>query len=193
MVFQFLCPRGHLLQADELQAGQHCKCPYCQAEFLVPRASRDPRPDHLPVARAETADRSPVEGDPAVPAPESPPPEETLPEIRTRTKVGADPAEVAAQLGLADAWREGLLHIPCPGGHVLETPRDMLGQDAMCPHCQAEFRLRVEDSQEYQRERTEQRERREQTLGKAWLHWAIATAVVVLLGLIVLVVVAAYR
>jgi len=94
MVFQFLCPRGHLLQADEPQAGQHCKCPYCQAEFLVPRASRDPRPDHLPVARAETPDRSPVEGDLAVPAPESPPPEETLPEIRTRTKVGADPVEL---------------------------------------------------------------------------------------------------
>jgi hypothetical protein len=193
MVFQFLCPRGHLLQADELQAGQHCKCPCCQAEFLVPRASRDPRPDHLPVARAETPDRSPVEGDLAVPAPESPPAEETLPEIRTRTKVGADPVEVAAQLGLADAWRESLLHIPCPRGHVLETPRDMLGQDAMCPHCQTEFRLRVEDSQEYQREKAEQRERREQTLGKAWLHWAIATAVVVLLGVILVVVVAAYR
>jgi len=193
MVFQFLCPRGHLLQADELQAGEHCKCPYCEAEFLVPRASRDPRPDHLPVARAETADRSPVEGDLAVSAPEPPPPEETLPEIRTGRKIGGDPAEVAAQLGLVDARQQSLLHVPCPKGHVLETPRDMLGQDAMCPYCQVQFRLRVEDSQEYRRERAEQRERREQKLGKAWLHWAIATAVVVVLGLIVLVVVAAYR
>jgi DNA-directed RNA polymerase subunit RPC12/RpoP len=193
MAFQFLCPQGHLLQADDLQAGEHCKCPYCRAEFLVPPAARDPRPDHFPVARAQTADRSPVEGDPAVPAPEPSPAEEAFPKIHVRTKAGADPGEVAAQLGLADAWRESLLHIPCPRGHVLETPRDMLGQDAMCPHCQAEFRLRVEDSQEYRRARAEEQQRREQKLGKAWLHWAIATAVVVVLALIAMVVVAAYR
>ena len=192
MAFQFLCPRGHLLQGDESQTGQRCKCPYCESEFLVPQASGDPRPDHLPVARAETGDQSPVHDRPPA-APEPPLRQETFPEIRTGAKAGGDPAEVAAQLGLGNAHQQDLLHIPCPKGHLLETPRDLLGQDAMCPYCQARFRLRLEDSQEYEREKAERQQRREQKLGKAWLHWAIATAVAVLLGVIVLVVFTVYR
>ena len=39
MAFQFLCPQGHMLQGDPTQAGQQCKCPYCQTEFLVPAAA----------------------------------------------------------------------------------------------------------------------------------------------------------
>ena len=37
MAFQFLCPQGHLLQGEESQAGQQCKCPYCDSLFLVPQ------------------------------------------------------------------------------------------------------------------------------------------------------------
>ncbi len=47
---------------------------------------------------------------------------------------------------------ETLLHIPCPNGHELDVPLDMLGAWVMCPHCQAEFRPRREKSVEYQRE-----------------------------------------
>lgn len=218
MMFQFLCPRGHLLQDDESQAGQRCKCPYCESEFLVPQASRDPRPDHLPVARAEPDSlsstghkpppaREPSPGEhrsapPPRPAaagheppspPEPPAAEDVFPGIRTGGKVAGDPAEVSSQLGFGDAGQRDLLHIPCPKGHPLETPREMLGQDAMCPFCQSQFRLRLEHSQEYQREKAERRERRERKLGKAWLHWTIATAVVVILGVILLVAVSVYR
>lgn len=100
---------------------------------------------------------------------------------------------MSSQLGFGDAGQRDLLHIPCPKGHPLETPREMLGQDAMCPFCQSQFRLRLEHSQEYQREKAERRERRERKLGKAWLHWTIATAVVVILGVILLVAVSVYR
>jgi hypothetical protein len=144
------------------------------------------------VARAQPAVQSPGEDKPPA-APEPAPPQEAIPAIRAGTKVAGDPAEVVAQLGLLDPRQRSVLHILCPNGHLLETPREMLGQDAMCPHCQVLFRLRLEDSQEYRREKAERRERREQRLGKAWLHWAIATAVVVVLGIVVLVVVAAYR
>ncbi len=189
MAFQFLCPQGHLLQGDESQTGQRCQCPYCQSEFVVPQASRDPRPDHLPVARAETGPQPPAGEKPADAAPEPPSVQDTLPVVYTGSKVGGDPAEVAAQLGFATARQQGLLHIPCPKGHLLETPSDLLGQDAMCPYCQAQFRLRFEDSQECRRERDERQHRRQQKLGRAWMHWAIAIAVVVVLGVIGLIVV----
>lgn len=197
MAFRFLCPRGHLLQGDESQTGQRCKCPYCHSQFLVPQASGIPRPDHLPVASALGGDApsvdDPARAQPAAGPPE-PPPDETVPEIRTGGKVGTDsPAEVAAQLGLVDAQQRDLLHIACPKGHVLETPREMLGQRAMCPYCQAEFRLRLEDSQEHRRQTAERRQRQEQKLGKAWMHRAIVSAVLVILALVLMIAMAVWR
>ncbi len=81
-----------------------------------------------------------------------------------------------------------MVHIPCPNGHELETPREMIGQDVMCPHCQAEFRLSMKNSVEYKRQKEETLDRRERQLGKTWLFWAIAMAVVVVSGIIGLIV-----
>ena len=36
MPFQFYCPNGHLLQANENQIGQTCVCPHCQVEIIIP-------------------------------------------------------------------------------------------------------------------------------------------------------------
>ena len=80
-----------------------------------------------------------------------------------------------------------LLHIPCPNGHELETPLEMLGQDVLCPHCGAQFHLRRKDSIEYKRKREQDLEQREHKLGKAWLNWAVVIAVLVLLGLILII------
>ncbi|MCA9165999.1 MAG: hypothetical protein KDA62_23590, partial [Planctomycetales bacterium] len=80
-----------------------------------------------------------------------------------------------------------LYHIPCPNGHELETPADMLGQDVLCPHCNVQFRLREKDSVEYKRQRREESIRRERKLGNVWLNWAITIAVVVVLGLLILI------
>lgn len=84
--------------------------------------------------------------------------------------------------------KEVLLHIPCPNGHELETPRDMLGQDVLCPHCSVQFTLREEDSTEYKAARKVDQERRDVRSGNLWLNWAIGIAVVVVVGLIVLIV-----
>jgi hypothetical protein len=67
----------------------------------------------------------------------------------------------------------------------------MLGQDALCPYCQIQFRLRYEDSLEYRKEQAEEIERRERRLAKLWLQWSIGIAVVVVLGVIILSVLAA--
>lgn len=80
-----------------------------------------------------------------------------------------------------------LLHIPCPKGHELEVPRDMLGQEVLCPHCSSQFLLKERDSIEAKRRRDEEQTRRDIRVGNAWLHWAIIIAVLVVLGLIIMI------
>lgn len=82
-----------------------------------------------------------------------------------------------------------LLHIPCPNGHELETPEEMLGQDVLCPLCGEQFNLQFKNSVEHQQEKERQREQREQQFEQVWLKRAIIAAVVVVLGLVVMVVV----
>jgi hypothetical protein len=84
-----------------------------------------------------------------------------------------------------------LLHIACPNGHELETPREMLNQDVLCPHCNVQFRLREKDSVEYKRRRQQEVERRERKAGKMWLNYAIVAAVLVVIGIIGLIVMSA--
>jgi len=83
--------------------------------------------------------------------------------------------------------QQPLFHILCPSGHLLETPREMLGQDVLCPFCQAQFRLRLEDSVEHRREQDERREQREREIGQKWVSAAIIAAIVVLGTLFLLI------
>jgi hypothetical protein len=76
-----------------------------------------------------------------------------------------------------------LLHIPCPNGHELETPLDMLEQEVLCPTCNAQFRLRKKDSREYKRKKEEAEQLKEIKTGNLWLN--IAIVAVVLVGLLV--------
>lgn len=137
MAFQFLCPRGHLLEGDESQSGEQLQCPYCQTVFVVPA------PDFHPPASS---------------------------------------GESGQSFSLETARDSTVVHILCPRGHELETPREMIGKHAMCPHCQTEFQLRLEDSREYQRDQAAEQERRQRRLGKAWMNWTIAMVVIVVLG-----------
>jgi uncharacterized Zn finger protein (UPF0148 family) len=84
-----------------------------------------------------------------------------------------------------------LLHIPCPQGHELETPEEMIGQDVLCPLCGEQFNLQYKNSVEYKKEKEAERERRERKMAEAWFTRAIIAAVIVVLGLIVLLVLAA--
>lgn len=179
MAFQFLCPQGHLLQGEDSQAGQQCSCPYCGALFLIPQ----------PVAAASPAGSVAPQTPPAGPPPGPPPGpaadsgSEVFPGIRTD---GPPPAgSRTATLPAAADEKPELVHIPCPSGHELETPREWLGQLAMCPFCKAQFRLRWKNSVEYRLRKQEELERKHARTARLWLQWSIGTAVVVVLGLIV--------
>jgi hypothetical protein len=177
MAFQFLCPQGHLLQGEPSQSGQQCSCPYCGTLFLIPQ----------PVAAA-----SPGAGVEAPPSPQNgpagPPPDpgpEGFPGIRTEeppARLGDRAA--AARSSMPTDGAPEIVHISCPSGHELETPREMLGHLAMCPFCQAQFHLRWKNSVEYRRRKQEELERKQARAAKLWLQWSIAAAVVVVLSLI---------
>lgn len=78
-----------------------------------------------------------------------------------------------------------VVHIPCPNGHELETPLDMIGQEVLCPHCSAQFRLRNEDSVEFK----EYQEKLDIKRSRFWFNVSIAAAVVVFLGLLIMIMV----
>ncbi|HVA48789.1 MAG TPA: hypothetical protein VNH11_20655 [Pirellulales bacterium] len=77
-----------------------------------------------------------------------------------------------------------IVRIPCPQGHELQTPTDMLDQEVLCPICGTQFRLRYEDSLEFKEEQTERRRHRAEQLNQAALKWSITAAVVVVLGIL---------
>jgi len=108
--------------------------------------------------------------------------------LQSEAAAGAvEPRSPAAGLAFIPGAAQGVLHIPCPSGHLLETPREMLGEDAICPFCQVQFRLRYENSIEYRKQRQAERERRELERGKAWMQWSFAIAAVVVIAVILLI------
>ena len=89
-----------------------------------------------------------------------------------------------------------IVTIPCPKGHELQTPMDMVNQDVLCPLCGAQFHLRYEDSIEFKQEQAELRKRRAENLNRAALKWSIISAVVIVLialGMIISLVVRSHR
>ena len=96
------------------------------------------------------------------------------------------PESAPAEPEAAESEEESLLHIPCPNGHPLETPRDMLGEYAMCPFCQAQFQLRAENSIEFRQQRSQKYAQRERQIGSQWMNAAIIAAVIVLAAVIML-------
>lgn len=80
------------------------------------------------------------------------------------------------------------VRIPCPQGHELQTPMDMVGQEVLCPICGTQFHLRYEDSIEYKEEQAELRRRRAENLNQTALKWSIGTAVAIVLAIIGMIV-----
>jgi hypothetical protein len=169
MAFQFQCPQGHLLSGEESQAGQQCHCPTCGILFIIPQPIEPPTAGGFdPGGRfAGLGDSRGAEA-PAI-------------------QFGGNPASAAT---LAASPAEELLHIPCPNGHELETPVDMLDQDVLCPQCNAQFRLRRKDSLEFKQRKELEEKIRLEKLGSLWLTWAIVAVVIVVLGLAGLIVAA---
>jgi hypothetical protein len=177
MAFQFQCPQcANLLEAEESQGGQQCNCPLCNTLFIIPTLN-PPASESTASARA-----------PEAPTSESPDPQAPFPGIDTTGSARSAPAPKSIRPPAFEPKEPELLHIPCPGCHeVLETPVEMLDQDVMCPHCQAQFQLRRRNSIEYKRRQREKQELRERKLGKAWFNWAIVVAVLVVMFLLLLI------
>ena len=177
MSFQFQCPQGHLLEGDPSQAGQAVNCPTCGMLFLIPAPLSGPVQEPAPQAYG------PVFGPPG-----------KAPSRFDHLDSGGGPADAPAAVAdeaAAPAMEEPappeepeLLHIPCPNGHELETPLDMLEQEVLCPQCNAQFRLRKKDSVEYKRKKEETERLKEIKTGNLWFN--IAIVAVVLVGLLVM-------
>lgn len=149
-MFQFYCPNGHLLQGQASQMGQQSQCPMCGAMFMVPV----------------------MNGGPAAPPtqPAAPPPQ-TQPEPAAKKQAPAKPPEPQKPP------EPKIFHIPCPNGHVLETPDDILGQQALCPYCNVQFELRQEDSQEHRVEQEALMRQREAEMNDRWVKYSIRLAI----------------
>jgi hypothetical protein len=172
MAFQFQCPQGHLLEGEESQAGQTCQCPMCGMAFIIP----------APLAAVPT-EASPVGGwSPGMPNPnkapsEFPEPASGFPQVGPGFQAQMPGVEKEPQL----------LHIPCPNGHELEVPPEMLNEDVLCPHCGAQFKLKEKNSVEFIRKQQEEEDKKFAKSGKLWFNWAIVFAFAIVIFLLVLI------
>ena len=92
-----------------------------------------------------------------------------------------EPVDVGAVTNLDQPEELSILHIPCPNGHELETPRDMLNKEAMCPFCDSRFHLLERNSVEFIRKKELAEQLEDHRAGKRWLNWAIIFIVIALL------------
>ncbi len=170
MTFQFLCPQGHLLQGDEVHMGMQCQCPQCGVTFIIPTIE-GAEPAASPV---EPDNLAPIEDDPIA----------AMGASASTTSAGLDDLHVGDISDELDEAMEALFHIPCPNGHELEVPAEMIGSRALCPHCGAEFRLRREKSVEYLREQ----EILDRKRAQFWFRLAIIAAGVVGVVLLIMII-----
>lgn len=196
MAFQFLCPQGHLLQGDPSQMGAQCQCPYCGILFIIPTVPQQvyapggvvgpghaapAEPGFVPDFAATAGPSARQELGDFLGRLEQVEPKTADPALDFTASAGAAPRAPAESFPLENdsAAEPAVLHIPCPNGHELESPLDMLGQEVLCPHCGVQFLLRREDSREHRAALDRKYERR----GKLWFQWAVAAVVVVMLGI----------
>ena len=198
MAFQFQCPQGHLLEAEEMDGGKTCQCPYCGLTLAIPMPAGTPSASPPVVTPISPAPAAPVPvsppqvGMPPVAAPEPPPvvgrhrrpTANTSSEERSIENVES---REAAVMDVAEEEEEELFHIPCPNGHELEVPREMLDETALCPHCNAQFKLRERSSVEYQRKKVIREEQKERRVSNVWLYWIVGISVLMLIFLLGLV------
>lgn len=201
MAHQFLCPRGHLLQADESAGGAQCKCPHCGVLFIIPppagaATSVTPEPPHVDSA----ADDAPI-----APLWETDPTEqldataqlgfsipEDEPEEDPEAVVEAE-ADPVIETFVAPAAPDELLAVVCPKGHRLQAPRKTLGEEVLCTVCRRRFLLTREHTWEYLTQKAELNALRQRRLERMWLNWAITAAVLVVGALVALMVISKYR
>ena len=196
MSFHFRCPNGHLLQAEDQDVGQIVNCPVCATAMAIPPNPAGP-PVAMPVSPA-----APVATTHYNPASLEPIPEasyknqivEDFPDVTEDSELATDEFNVdtgggghheaeAPDFDGNNANRDEL-HIACPKGHVLAVTRDLLHEEAICPHCNESFELLERNSVEAKTKRAKQAELRAEKSERIFLYWGIAIAVLVLGGII---------
>jgi hypothetical protein len=192
MTFHLQCPYGHLLAAEESQAGQQCACPVCSTLFIIP-APLGPPPS---TSGPEFPQPEPV-SEPADAAPSPFPDIDVFASKRSRREpqfppeteepAPSEPEPASPGPAVMSITEAELLHIPCPNGHMLETPPEMLDHEVLCPHCKVQFHLRRQDSEEYKRKRLDEQAREERRQGHTVMILSAVVLVVVLLGLLYLI------
>lgn len=198
MPFQFYCPNGHLLQANEDQIGQSCVCPHCQVEIVIPApagytpaspASPPNAPVSQPPVSSFTGFNSPNNSSsPSLP--------DSLNIQRKKKKfdfgAAAQESENAGQkptqkMDIGDPDEDSRLHCLCPTGHSLEINRDMIGQKAMCPYCQKTFVITLERTVEYINKKKRAEELEDKKMAKFWFQWAIVAIVLAVIFIVVMI------
>ena len=196
MAFQFQCPQGHLLEAEEMDGGKTCQCPYCGLTLAIPMPAGTPSaspPMVTPISPAPAAPVAPVSpppvGMPPVAPPEPPPVvgRRRLPTVASSEEPSFGELKSSQTAAVDVTEKEELFHIPCPNGHELEVPREMLDETALCPHCNAQFKLRERASVEYQRKKVIREEQKERHVSNVWLYWIVGISVLMVMFLLVLI------
>jgi hypothetical protein len=162
-----------LLEGDESQAGQQCHCPTCGMLFIIPQPLVSPAGGCGGPFRFSERFEGLEGGSQPTAAAASDPSAPFVPESHAAVAAPASP--------MAAPPEPELLHIPCPNGHELETPVEMLEQEVLCPHCNAQFRLRRKDSVEFKKKKEQEEALRLEKVGRLWLNWAIVAIVLVVL------------
>jgi hypothetical protein len=114
------------------------------------------------------------------------PPQEAAPQLQTGA-AGESPPGEETKPAEQEKKEPRIVRIPCPQGHELQTPMDMVNQDVLCPICNTQFHLRYEDSIEFKEEQAELRRLKAEQLNQAALKWSIIAAVVVVLGIVAMI------
>lgn len=202
MPFQFYCPNGHLLQANEDQIGQSCVCPHCQVEIIIPAPAGyvPPTPASPPNAPASQPPVSTFTGFNPQNNSVNSPPSNALNFQKKKKKFDFGAAQAAAQesenasqkpaqkMNIGDPDKDSRLHSLCPMGHSLEINRDMIGQKAMCPYCQKTFVITLERTVEYINKKMRTEELEDKKMAKFWFQWAIVAIVLAVIFIVVMII-----
>ena len=201
MSFQFYCPNGHLLQANENQIGQPCVCPHCQVEIIIPTpAGYTPAAPATPPEAPTT--QPPVTSftgfNPQNQSANSPINSLNIQKKKKNFNFGASQAAAqeaenaalkpAQKMNIGDPDKDSRLHCLCPTGHSLDINRDMIGQKAMCPYCQKTFVITLERTVEYINKKKRAEELEDKKMAKFWFQWAIVAIVLAVIFIVVMIV-----
>lgn len=204
MPFQFYCPNGHLLQANENQIGQSCVCPHCQIEIIIPAptgytpapSSAPPTPPGAPTSQPPVSSFTGLNSQNNN---GNPPPTSDFNVHRKKrnfdfgaSQAAAQEAENAAQkpaqkMDIGDPDEDERLHCLCPTGHPLDIDRNMIGQKAMCPYCQKTFVITLERTVEYINKKKRAEELEDKKTAKLLFQWAIVAIVLAVIFIVVMI------